>query len=137
MSTDDFYAYVIITAWGRGSYFEGEGWPGHKKIFDTLPNSVRNLLDNTEEPDEDDETKWAGPLDMDAWFDLKNGWNIVPANSEPTLGMLTEYGHMWALCDNSDGMDWNIGGVTPVSYVSVYYCSQDPEVLDVIGLDDD
>lgn len=39
---------------------------------------------------------------------------------EPTMGMLTEYGWLPAVCYRDDPMDWNVGGVTNVIDTCLY-----------------
>jgi hypothetical protein len=79
--------------------------------------------------------KWAGIITQGEWDALVSDWSIELADSEPNMGMITEYGHLEALAFNWGGMEWNAGGETPISYVSLYvsiprtdcpWCGMDP-----------
>lgn len=48
--------------------------------------------------------------------------DIDTDSREPTMGAITENGHLPAFAINFDGMEWNAGGVTPVITASVYIC---------------
>jgi hypothetical protein len=63
--------------------------------------------------------KWAGTISESTYEKLANDWNLDPEDSEPNLGMLTEYGHLESLAFDFDGMDWNAGGETPIAYASL------------------
>lgn len=124
---DDFYAYVIISAHGNGNYGDEKD---HSAVWGTIPKIVQEALSITD--DDEEQTKWVGVLDQEQWEEFRDNWFIEPNDCEDTMGMVTEYGHMWALSYTSDGMDWNMGGVTHVDYVNVYFCCQDDDMMELV-----
>lgn len=50
---------------------------------------------------------------------LAREWELDPEKSEPNLGILTGYGYLDSDLYIFDGMDWNVGGVTPVHSVEL------------------
>jgi|SRR5690348_6691062 len=70
--------------------------------------------------------KWAGYVTAEEWDRLASEWSISFADSVPNMGMLTEEGFMESYAFNWGGMDWNVGGETPIDYVSLY-ASVQPE----------
>lgn len=83
-------------------------------------------LEMTEDYTEDDDSseepsrKWAGVITGAEWDALRSDWSIDEDDSEPNGGILTPFGFMESLAFNWDGMDWNVGGETPIVYVSLY-----------------
>lgn len=67
-----------------------------------------------------DHRKWAGIVSADGWAKLTREWSIDPDGGEPNGGMITEYGHLAARAYGWDGMGWNLGGNSPIAYVSLY-----------------
>jgi hypothetical protein len=148
---DDFYAYVIMTAMGLGTYpAKSEGlpddwdWPGHGEVIRCLPDVCRNIFTKTEENEDDSTwgaseqfptTKWVASMNQEQWEAFREHMCLEPERLDETMGMITEYGHMWALCDNADGTDWNMGGVTPVSWVDTYFCCQDADMMERAGVE--
>lgn len=128
----DFYAYVIISAYGKGTYDSGGTWPGHDSVL-VVSKEMLPKFTKTEEFDEDNQTtKWVAKLNKEEWDQFKYGWGIDLEECNQTMGMLTEYGHMWALSQDFDGMEWNLGGMTEVSMVNVYFCCQDEDAMKMI-----
>lgn len=111
----------------------------HNIVWETIPDVVKPALQKTDDTDYgidvsetyEVETKWCGWLNREQWESLKDTWGLNPESSTATMGMITEYGGMWALAETHDGMDWNMGGLTPVDYVDIWYCSQDEDVMRV------
>lgn len=141
MKTFDDYAYVIISAHGTGSY-DLEESKRHNEVWETIPENVREVLVKTDDIDVDEvedemevETKWCGFLNADEWHEFQEAWSIEANHTDNTMGMITELGHMWALCESSHGTDWNSGGVMPVSYVDVYFNCLDRDILERAGVD--
>lgn len=64
--------------------------------------------------------KWAGTITRPQWDALRSAWSLTPEASEPNLGMLTGFGKLPAYAFMFDGMDWNMGGLTPIEYASLY-----------------
>lgn len=64
--------------------------------------------------------KFVAKLTAEEWAKLCNDWSIDPEDSEPNLGSITEYGHLEALAFNWDGEEWNVGGWTPIEYITMY-----------------
>lgn len=110
----------------------------HASVWETIPKSAQPYFVKTDDTEYGEdvsevyevETKWCGALSREAWEDFRSAWDIHPNSADQTMGMITELGHMWALSETHDGMDWNIGGVTPVDFVSVYYCALDSDVME-------
>lgn len=63
--------------------------------------------------------KWAGVISRRSYDALAASWSLDPEDSEANLGMLTEYGLLPGLRFNFSGMDWNVGGETPIAYASL------------------
>lgn len=63
--------------------------------------------------------KWAGIITEAKWNELASDWSLEPSDSEPNMGILTEYGWMPSDSWNLEGMDWNVGGSTPIAFASV------------------
>jgi hypothetical protein len=63
--------------------------------------------------------KFAGPMRHEDLETFRREWDLDHEQSEPNLGMLTEYGLLPGDRFNFDGMDWNVGGVTPILCVDV------------------
>lgn len=123
-----------------GAEVEPSRYKNHNKVWNTLPESVQKVLETTDDTNFGEdveetyevETKWVGWLNQTEWEDLKSGWGLDPERSDRTMGILAwPEGHMWALSETHDGMDWNMGGLTPLDYMNIYYCSQDPDVMKV------
>lgn len=64
--------------------------------------------------------KWVALLSDDERTALTEEMFIEDEEGEPTLGMITEYGHLPAVAHHFDGMDWNLGGVTHVIDALLY-----------------
>jgi len=64
--------------------------------------------------------KFVAELTNSEWEALKDEWSIDVKDSEPNLGILTGFGQLDAWAFNFDGMDWNLGGVTPIDYATLY-----------------
>lgn len=47
-------------------------------------------------------------------------WNLGSETPEPNLGALTPWGHVTGDTYIMDGVDWNVGGVTPFLDVSLF-----------------
>lgn len=69
--------------------------------------------------DEYPNRKWSGIITHEEWGKLRREWDIDLSESEPNLGMTTEYGYLAGYRFGWDGMDWNVGGETPIAYVSL------------------
>ena len=63
--------------------------------------------------------KWSGAIPESVYQKLVSDWSIDSDDSEPNMGMLTEYGHLEGYRFHWSGMDWNSGGETPIQYVSL------------------
>lgn len=66
--------------------------------------------------------KWTALLSDDDW-EAVCADQIIDLDEdtlEPTMGSLTELGHLPAFAINWDGMDWNVGGITPVIFAQMY-----------------
>lgn len=68
--------------------------------------------------------KWAGEMTQEAIDKLRQDWDMRHEDSEPNLGMLTEYGHLGGDRFNFDGSEWNSGGWTPIFEVTVSICDR-------------
>lgn len=69
--------------------------------------------------------KWVAELsaeEFEKFLDDEFGLTVEEARErgENTLGSITEFGHLPAYALNTDGMDWNIGGVTRVIETRAY-----------------
>jgi hypothetical protein len=64
--------------------------------------------------------KWVAVLSDEERAALYAQFLLDDETEDPTLGMLTEYGHLPAVCLRPDPMDWNAGGVTPVIDFCLY-----------------
>lgn len=118
-----------------GLYFLWDYENQHRSVWGTIPIIVREALVHTEELDPEDgpdecNNKWCGALNKQQWEAFRDAWFIEPDRCDDTMGMITEYGHMWALADMSSGDDWNMGGIYPVDFVSTYFCTQEQEFID-------
>jgi hypothetical protein len=63
--------------------------------------------------------KWAGTIPESTYQKLVSDWSLDSDESEPNLGMLTEFGHLESLSFSFDGMDWNAGGETPIDHADL------------------
>jgi hypothetical protein len=147
---DDFYAYIIFTANGNGSYQGHEeefGWKkDHSGVFACMPESLRadGVLTKTDDTYEDEmdgdwdlvETKWVGALSKGEWEDFREWHDFSLDELTQTMGMITEVGMMWAMAYEEDGMNYNVGGVTPVTYTQTYFCCQDKDIMELAGIED-
>lgn len=142
------WAFVAISAVGPGSYggyedewSEDEEWSHEmmrRCVQETIPPLARaELGDGTwdERFMNDREVNWNGWLTRAAWDELRAEWYFDPETDSKTGGIIgvaiddDGFHNAWAYSSDQPGMDWNIGGVTPVTYVNVYYCAQDEDIL--------
>lgn len=108
--------YVKGTDYGRSLGWVAPALKDAAGLTMTEDYTGDEFADSGDEPSR----KWAGIVTGDEWDALVLDWSIDPDDSEANMGMLTEYGHLEAQAYNWDGMDWNVGGETPIAYVSLY-----------------
>jgi hypothetical protein len=145
MDEDEPYAYVIMSAVGYGTYEGGfeDDWPGHDTVINCLPEAVKQAFFETEKTDDGGwcevpmpETKWGAVLTKSQWEEFRDSFSLNPDTVDNTMGMMFDIGMMmWALADHCDGSDWNMGGITPVSFVQTYFCCQDEDMMRRAGID--
>ena len=63
--------------------------------------------------------KWAGTINRAQWDALRSAWSLTQEASTPNGGMLTGYGRMPAYSYYFYGMDWNMGGATPIDHADL------------------
>ncbi len=75
--------------------------------------------------------------ELAAFVDDVFGYSLDEARerSEPTMGSITEFGHLPAYSLNAEPMDWNVGGVTEVIWCNAYVT--DPFAGSPLLADDD
>lgn len=123
-----------ITGWREGDTFAGYAIVDASYLEPVKPEwifsgPVPEGLLLTEEDEGDDceyaefgvvlHRKWSGPMSAEALVKLRSDFLLDESESEPNLGMLTEFG--WLPGDRymSTGDEWNVGGWTPIFDVSI------------------
>jgi hypothetical protein len=98
--------------------------PTLKWLGDDVPQDLQ-VTDDTEPGEEYGEfsniatRKFVGIVTEKGWGKLADAWSLEVEDSEANMGILTEYGWMPSDSWNIGGMDWNLGGVTPIAFVDV------------------
>lgn len=90
---------------------------------------------DSEEYENGQHRKWTALLSDEDWeaVCVDQIIDLDDDTLEPTMGSITELGHLPAFAMNWDGMDWNVGGVTPVIFAQMYV-SPLPETNDDLKL---
>lgn len=105
-------------AWG-GPTSEGTGY----SVTDVLPHSgPGTVIGEWEETGscEDRTVKMVAELAPEQWQTLIDEWSLEPDDSIPNGGTISASGHLDSFAFGFDGMDWNVGGRSEVTYVSLY-----------------
>lgn len=114
--------YLILSVEYRYTPDDPEGY-GHALGW-IAPKLAGSELVLTEDGESEDEggvwhRKWAGLVRDDIYDDFARDWGLEPDDSENNMGMITELGWLDSYSYDYDGMDWNAGGLTPISYVNL------------------
>lgn len=88
-------------------------------IAPELEGAQMSLTTDEAGPEGSWERVWSGLVSEDTYQRLAKNWSLDEADSEPNLGILTEYGHLESLHFDFDGMDWNVGGITPIIHATL------------------
>lgn len=87
---------------------------------------------------EDFDAVWEADLTRSQWQEFRDWLEIDPNECDHTLGMIAiidgQIGHAWALAIQEDGMSWNMGGISPLTSLQVYFCCLDPDLMERAGV---
>jgi len=118
--------YVIVdVAYYPDRYGDGSHWEPTPAWFgDRFPQRL-TITDDTDAGEEYEDypdiatRKFVGLVSEPTWQRFADDWCLTDEDSEPNLGILTEYGHLPGGRWNVDGMDFNLGGVSLIAFVDV------------------
>lgn len=67
--------------------------------------------------------RWAGTITEAEFRALKSAWSLDLDSSQARGPLVTEFGRLTAEVFRFDGMDWEVGGETPINDVDLYVCA--------------
>lgn len=118
--------YLIVDiAYYPDRYNDGSHWEPTPKWFGESFPSDLTITDDTERGEEYEDMpdiatrKFVGIVTEKVWDRLASDWDMTEDDSEPNMGILTEFGFMPSDSWTHDGMDWNMGGISMIAFVDV------------------